>query len=142
MADTSELDAALLTRLAGDATLAALMQPGAFVFFSQAPPGSTRFVILDRTQSFDVPVFSGRSHEDALYQIDARMLSTAGSEGDMDAAALRIDQLLDGQPLSIVGYTLMTLQREEPIRMTEPDDLNPAILYRRRGGYYRLVAST
>jgi hypothetical protein len=140
MPDGSAIDAALVGKLAGDATLAALMQSGAFVFMDEAPSGSTKFVIVSLVTEEDVRSFGARSFEDALYLVEARMLSTAG--GNIAAAAARIDVLLDHSTLSVAGYSLMALFREERTRMTEVDEVDSSIRWYRRGGQYRVVMST
>jgi hypothetical protein len=145
MPDSQDIDAAIVAKLAGDATLAALMQSGAFVFMDQAPPvdntpGSGRFVIVSLITGEDVQQFGGRSFEDALYSVEARMLSTAG--GNIKAAAARIDALLDHGTLTVAGYSLMTLYREERTRITEVDAVDASIRWYRRGGQYRVVMST
>jgi len=139
MADSSDVDAALVSRLAGDAALAALMQSGAFVFIDEAPTGSSRFVIVSLVDEFDVAQFGGRSHEDNLFLVEARMLSTAG--GAIKTAAARIDALLEQATFSIPGFSLMTCHRERRVRSTEVDDLDSSIRWFRRGGNYRVVCS-
>ena len=140
MADSSDIDAALVAKLAGDATLAALMQSGAFVFMDEAPAGGTKFVIVSLVMEEDAQQFGGRSYEDALYEVEARMLSTAG--GNIKAAAARIDVLLDHSTLTVSGYALMALHREARTRSTEVDEVDASIRWYRRGGQYRVVMST
>ena len=140
MADSSDIDAALVAKLAGDATLAGLLQTAPAVFVDIAPPGMTKFVIVSLIEEHDEQQFGGRAFEDALYLVEARMLSTAG--GNIKAAAARIDALLDGGTLTVSGYSLMVMHREERIRGTEQDDADPAILWNRRGGNYRVTVST
>lgn len=146
MADSSDIDAALVLKLASDTTLTGYLQSGASVFVDIAPPGAVKFVIVSLIEEHDEWVFKGRAFEDALYLVEARMLSTAG--GNIKAAAAQIDALLDPQPplppatLTVSGYGLMTMHREERIRGTEQDDVDPAILWHRRGGHYRLTMST
>jgi len=90
----------------------------------------------------DVDVFRQRAFEDALYLIEARALSTSG--GDVRAAAARIDVLLDPQPpaapasLTVAGYGLMGIKRIEFVRLRDFDDIDPSILWIRRGGRYRV----
>jgi hypothetical protein len=140
MADSSDIEAALVLKLAADATLVALLQTAPAVFIDIAYPNSTKFVIVSLVEEHDVQKFGGRAFEDALYLVEARMLSTAG--GNIKAAAARIDALLDGGSLTVAGYSLMVMQREERVRDTEQDDLDPAILWHRRGGRYRISMST
>jgi hypothetical protein len=138
MADSSDIDNALQMKLANDATLLALCPNGVYV--DEAPPGSTRFVIVSLVEEADGGIFGGRAIEDALYQVEAQMLSTAG--GNIKAAAARIDALLEQGSLTVAGYSVMALFRESRIRVTEVDDVDNAIRWFRRGGNYRLVVST
>lgn len=138
MADSSDIDNALVAKLGSDATLLALVPNG--VYLDESPVGSTRFVIVSLVEETDEPVFEGRAIEDALYLVEARMLSTAG--GNIKAAAARIDALLENGTLSASGFTLMTLHRESRVRMTEVDEVDPRLRWARRGGHYRLMCST
>jgi hypothetical protein len=132
--NSSNIDAALVVRLGADAALLALMPNGVYV--DEAPPGSTRFVIVSLADEVDVPKFGGRAYESALYLVEARALSTSG--GDVNAAAARIEALLEDQPLTAAGYTPMAVYRETRHRITEVDDLDPSIRWFRRGGHYRV----
>ena len=138
MADSSDIDAALVVKLAADAALLALCPNGVYV--DEAPPGSTRFVIVSLVEESDEGKFGGRAFEDALFQVEARMLSTVAG-ANPKAAAARIDVLLEDQPLTVAGYTYMTLHRESRIRMTEVDEADPSIRWYRRGGNYRCQMS-
>lgn len=137
MADSSDIDQALIARLGGDATLLGYMPNG--VYWDEAPPNSNRFVIVSLITESDVQQFGGRSHEDALYLVKAVALSTVNA--NMKAAAARIDALLDGYSLTATGYSPMLLQREERIRITEVDDVDPDIRWQHRGGHYRVMHS-
>jgi hypothetical protein len=145
MVDSSDIDAALIAKLGSDATLLALCPNG--VYMDEAPPGMTKFVIVSLVEEVDEPVFGKRAYEDALFLVEARMLSTAG--GNIKAAAARIDVLLEDQPLlapgspasSVAGYTWMTMCRESRVRLTEVDEVDPAIRWYRRGGNYRVQMS-
>jgi hypothetical protein len=135
--DSSEIDNALMAKLLGDATLQGLMPDG--VYWGVAAPGRTRFVIVSLVIAQDVQQFVKRSYEDVLYVVKAVASSMSG--GDVKAAAARIDALLENGTLSIPGYALMTLYREERIRDTEFDDVDSSIRWQHRGGRYRLMAS-
>jgi hypothetical protein len=138
MADTSDIAAALIAKLGSDVALLALCPNG--VYWDQAPPGATRFVIVSFVAAVDVGVFRKRGYEDGLYFIEARMLSTVAG-ANIKAAAARIDALLEDQPLTVAGYSWMTTHREEPTRMTEVDSADPSIQWFRRGGRYRVQMS-
>lgn len=135
MADSGLIDRALVSVLASDATLMALVPDG--VFFDQAPANAARFVIVSLLAEIDVQQFRGRAFEEATYLVEARMLSTAG--GDVQAAAARIDVLLEGATLTATGYTTVLVTREERLRRTEADEIEPTIRWFRRGGRYRVV---
>ncbi len=142
--DSSAIDNALVAMLGADQTLLGYCPNG--VYWDEAPPKATKFVIVSLVDEVDEAVFQQRGYEDALYAVEARMLSTAG--GDIQSAAARIDALLEDQPLlvgsplaDVPGFTWMTMHREGRIRRTEVDDLNPALRWQRRGGRYRVQMS-
>ena len=136
--DSSDIDQALIAKLSSDATLLGLMPNG--VYWDEAPPGSTRFVIVSLVSEDDEPMHQGTAFEDAIYQVEARALSTSG--GNVKAAAARIHELLHFGALTVPGYSLMTMRRQSRIRLTEVDDVDPSIRWYRRGGNYQVVMST
>ena len=135
--DSSDIDAALVMKLGSDATLLALCPNG--VFMDEAPQGMTKFVIVSLIDESDEAVFGQRAYEDALYLVEARMLSTSG--GNIKAAAARIDVLLNDVSIAASGYTWMTVYRESRVRQTEVDEVDPSIRWYRRGGNYRVQMS-
>lgn len=137
MPDSSDIDQAVIAKLGADATLLGYMTNG--VYWDEAPPSSTKFVIVSLVDEADAQKQGSRSHEDALYMVKAVALSTANA--NMKAAAARIDALLDGQTLTAAGYSHMVMQRESRIRITEVDDVDPSIRWFHRGGNYRVVQS-
>lgn len=140
MPNSSDIDTAVLNVLASDATLKALLPDG--VFFDEGPPGLRRFVLMGVVEGHDRGVFGGRAIEDVLYFVKAVALSTAGA--NMNAAAARIDELLQAATLTIPGYGFMACYRDEDvprIRLTEVDDLDASIRWFHRGGHYRVQAA-
>lgn len=137
MSDSSDVDNAIVAKLGADTTLLALCPNG--VYFDEAPPNATRFVVVSLVDERDEQAFGERAFEDALYQVEAMALSTAG--GNVKEAAARIDALLEGGTLAINGYSLMTIHREERVRATERDDADASIRWLRRGGRYRVMVS-
>jgi hypothetical protein len=133
MADTSDIANALIAKLGSDAALLALCPNG--VYRDEAPPGATRFVIVSLMAGEDHGVFGRRALEDAVYLVEARMLSTVPG-ANIKAAAARIDALLEDAPLTVAGFTWSATYREEPIALTERDDQDPSIRWFRRGGRY------
>jgi hypothetical protein len=138
MVDSSDIAGALIAKLGSDLELLALCPNG--VYRDQAPPGATRFVIVSLLAGEDTGVFGKRAIEAGIYLVEARMLSTIPGV-NVKAAAARIDVLLEDQPLTVAGFTWMTLHREEPIGLTEIDAADPSIRWFRRGGRYRLEMS-
>jgi len=138
MADTSDIASALIAKLGSDAELLSLCPNG--VYWDEAPPGSTRFVIVAFINAIDRGVFGRRAIEEGIYLVEARMLSTVQG-ANIKRAAARIDELLEDQPLTVAGYTWSTMHRVEPVRMTEVDELDPSIRWNRRGGQYFIEMS-
>ena len=138
MADTSDIASALIAKLGSDAELLSLCPNG--VYWDEAPPGSTRFVIVAFINAIDRGVFGRRAIEEGIYLVEARMLSTVQG-ANIKRAAARIDELLEDQPLTVAGYTWSTMHRVEPTRMTEVDELDPSIRWNRRGGQYFIEMS-
>lgn len=146
MSDSSVVMNAVIAALGSDPTLLALMPNG--VYEDVAPTFATKFVIVSHIVGNDVRTFQVRAFEDVLLLVEARAKVDTGNPsatGDVRAAAARIDALLDPQSasasISMAGYGLMGIVREEPVRGTERDDKDPAILWRRRGGRYRILAA-
>lgn len=137
MPDSSAVDNAIVAKLGGDTALLALMPNGAYM--DEAPQGSTRFVIVSLVDAVDHPQFGGRAFEDALYLVKAVALSTTNA--DIKAAAARIDALLDYGTLTVTGYSLMAMRREERVRFQEVDEVDAAIRWQHRGGRYRVMVS-
>jgi hypothetical protein len=137
MSDSSDIDAALVAKLLGDASLMALVPDG--VFFDMSNEGAKRFVIVSLTDETDDLVFGGRGFETATYLVKAVMLSSSG--GNIKAAAARIDALLENGTLNVSGYTVMSIRRESRIRTTEPNDQDPTIRWFHRGGRYEVMAT-
>jgi hypothetical protein len=132
--DSSLIDAALVGLLLADSTLAALVPDG--VFMDEGPDGAQRFIVIELADEDDLATFGkGRTIEDALYQVKAVVLSTAGSAR---AAAARIDVLLEDQVLTVAGYTPMTMHREKRLRVKEVDEQDASIRWDQRGGWYRV----
>ena len=134
MPDSSAIDNALVATLGADTTLLAIATNGAY--WDEAPPGSTKFVIVSLVDEIDEPQFGGCAYEDALYLVKVVALSSSGA--DVKAGAARIHTLLEDQVLTVSGYTHMVMHRESRIRMTEVDAADASIRWQHRGGRYRV----
>lgn len=144
MADSSAIDNALMALLAGDTTLMGIATDG--VFWDEAPPQATRFVIVSFVDEVDWMEESGRGMEDGLYLVKAVILkqrepATSPPMTASQEAADRIDTVLEGATLLASGYTPMTVARESRIRYTDVDDANNTIRWFHRGGHYRVLMS-
>lgn len=142
MADSSDIDNAVSAKLGADATLLGLCPNG--VYIDVAPPNAERFVLVSIRDAGDEATFdAGPAIESVVYAVKAVMLKSAG--GDAKAAAARIHALLHDQPLTVAGYTWVTMHRDEDdprIRYTELDDRDPSIIWAHRGGNYRVEMAT
>jgi hypothetical protein len=135
MPDSSDIDNALVAVLGSDAVLLALCPNG--VYMNEAPPGSTRFVVITVVDAHDEGKFGGRAIEDILYLVEARMLNVPAG-GDIKGAAQRIDELIEDQPLTVAGYGWMASYRENRERDIEVDSVDVTVRWLRRGGRYRV----
>lgn len=150
---SSAIANALIDKLLADPALMALTPDGVFYGVagaSKATGGTAkRFVIVSLVVGRNVLVFGRRSHQDMLFLVEARILSSSvpGALGKVHDAAERIDALLDPQPpdppatLTIPGYTLMGLSQDEPTDDIEFEDADASIQWNRSGGRYRVWAA-
>lgn len=138
MADSSDIDNALVAKLGADAALLALCPNG--VYFDLAPPNATRFVLVSIVHADDETTYDAHpAVEGVTYAVKAVHLKSAG--GDIKGAAARIHAVLQDQPLTAPGYRWSTTHRDDDdprIRYTEPDDKDPSIIWYHRGGNYRV----
>lgn len=140
--ESGEIDAAVIARLQGDAALIALMPDG--VYFGRAPAGKSRFVIVSSESGFDEVTSFGRPGERSnaerrTFLIKAVEAGTATA--NTKAAATRIRDLLEDQPLTIAGFVNTEIRRVEYVRYPEVDEVDKSITWQHRGGRYRIVAA-
>jgi hypothetical protein len=133
---TSEVDDALVTLLAGDATLTTLLG-GAAVYFGAAPEQLERFVLVTQQAHLDEPMFGATAYEVITYLVKA--VIQAAEPADAEAAAARIDVLLAGQDLALSSYSLMVLKRLQRVRYVDPDEFNRP--WQHQGGEYEVWVS-
>jgi hypothetical protein len=141
MAESSDIDAALIERLATDATLRALCPDG--VYFDLAPKDSQRFVHVSLAESLDSwaqgEPGKRRAQEDCTYAIQACVVEESAVAAK--AAAQRIDELLEDQPLTMTGYRNIAIHRVSRIRLTAADGTDPSLRWQYRGGRYRVAVT-
>lgn len=138
-ANLAAVDAALVSVLAADAQLGALLPDG--VFLDVAPSNKTRFVIVQFQTRDGVEAFGAAAlYEEFRYRVTARVLETTGVNAD--AAAARIHTLLHDAPLTgIAGYTHMETLMVERIKATEVDAIDNDIRWQHAGGDYEITVS-
>jgi hypothetical protein len=137
-ADTSLVDAALLSRLAADAPLVALMPDG--IYFDQAKQGALQFVIVSLLDgAYEGVYVAGRAIYSALYLVKA--VSKGMSNIAASQAAARLDALLEDQPLTVAGWNGMSCFCEVRLRTTEVDIVDPGIRWQHWGGHFRIEMS-
>jgi hypothetical protein len=132
--DSSAVDAAIVAKLAGDATLMALTPNG--VYFDLAPEGSSAFVLVAQLAHHEEPLLQGKTAwEEFTYLVKA---VAPGSSADVaKAAAARIHEVLEDALLMPDGYVDMRCARVERIRAQEIDDINE-LRWNHRGGHYEV----
>lgn len=136
--DSSDVDAAIVAKLADDATLAGLLPDG--VFIDIAPSGKKRFAIVSLAAHEDEYIFAETAYEKSTYLVKAVALD-AGQGTPVKAAAQRIQELMQFVTLDIPGYQHMLTRREERVRYTEVDSENPEIRWQHRGGRFAVFVS-
>jgi hypothetical protein len=137
MADSSDVDAAVVNRLLTDVTLTNLLPDG--VYFDYGGHGKTRFVLVSQLAHEDEDMFGGPAYERFTYLLKGVELSTTGA--NIKAAAARIHTLFSGTTFTVTGYGLMTSKRVERVRYTEVDETNADIRWQHRGGHYEIWVS-
>ncbi|MEP7304214.1 MAG: hypothetical protein ABJA98_01725 [Acidobacteriota bacterium] len=138
MPESFRVTNALLEKLRADAALMALMPDGAW--FAEAPPGATRFVIVSAIASPITPMFGGPAYVDKLYGLDARALSTMN--GDVQAAASRLNALVDGGDLVVDDWGVMVMRVVEDFELVvEVDDVDASIRWNRCGGQVQVMVA-
>jgi hypothetical protein len=117
--DATEVERALIGKLAADATLAALLTDG--VYYDIAPIGSTRFAIVSLSTSRGLDeINDGETFRALIYVIKAVVLGSASTT--VAGADKRIQELVDRQPLDLppaAGAELMVARWVDRIRYTE-----------------------
>ena len=119
MIDATEVERALIGKLAADATLAALLPDG--VYYDLAPIGATRFALVSLSSSRGLGELNdGDTLRALVYLVKA---VAKGADADPIAAAdARITALLDHGDLDLpaaAGCTLMRLGWVDRVRYTE-----------------------
>lgn len=135
MPSTSAVDAAVIAKLATDATLTGLAPGG--VFRDMSPQGvATPFVIVSQMAHEDDYAVGSQALEQVRYMVKGVHQSTSGTTAQ--SVADRIQTLLQGAVLTATGYRCLLVQREERIAYTEVDDGSDR-RYQHRGGVYLVV---
>lgn len=137
MIDATEVERALIGKLAGDATLAAVLTDG--VYYDVAPIGSTRFCIVSLSSSRGLyELADGETFRALIYVVKAVVLGSASA--DVAAADKRIQELVDRQPLDVsaAGAELMVAHWIDRIRYTETANND---VWQHRGARYELTVT-
>ncbi len=136
MASSGNVDIALISKLTSDATLMALAPGG--VFREIAPQGSAEpYVIVQMMRHSDEYLINrGEAFEEFTYMVKAVQRNTSGAT--VQSVADRIHTLLQDGTMTITGYNLTTMQREERIAYVELDE-NRDQRYQHRGGLYQVL---
>lgn len=141
-AKSSDIDTAVIMKLQADAELKALLPDG--VWYDTAPQNLKRFVIVSLIEAIDQSVYGMRAIEQNLYLVKGVGLSTLLTTAQSNTAADRIDDLLDGQPLTIPNYTFVDCYRDPNqarIRTAPFDQVDASLRWLHAGGFYRVRVS-
>lgn len=128
------IDTGLVGKLAADATLTGLAPGG--VWYETAPQNTSEpFVIVSQLASEDDWVLPAtRRFDDRRYLVKAVQQSASAS--GTDAAAARVDALLEAGTITATGYQTVLMRREVRVRYLERDgDLR----WQHSGGEYRVL---
>ena len=137
MPDSSAVDAALVAKLAGDATLMALTPDG--VYFDLAPEGSKSFVLVAHLAHVDEPLFNGgTAWEQFTYLVKAVTPGPSARDGESGGGA--DSRAAGGRAAEPEGYVDMRCARVERVREQERDDINE-VRWNHRGGHYEIWVS-
>ena len=137
MIDASEIEKALIAKLANDATLQALLPDG--VYWDLARQGSTFFVIVSLSTSRGLAEFHERdTMRSFVYTVKGVALGTDGDP--IKAADARIHALLDRGTLDLAaaGCTLMIMKWVDRVRYTETV---AAETWQHRGARYEVTVT-
>jgi hypothetical protein len=135
--DATEVERALIGKLAGDATLAGLLTDG--VYYDVAPIGSTRFCIVSLSASRGLyELHDDETFRALIYIVKAVVLGSASA--DVAAADKRIQELVDRQPLDVsaAGAELMVAHWIDRIRYTETANND---VWQHRGARYEITVT-
>lgn len=137
MADSKDLDAAVIAALANDAQLSTLAPGG--IYRDVAPQQRTAgvFGVVSLTSHEDDYQVGGAAYESALYLV--KFVGESKNASSAQAAASRAHTVLQRVALSATGYKVLECAREERIAYVEPVDDGDR-LFQHRGGYYRVIA--
>jgi hypothetical protein len=113
------------------------LAPGG-VFREIAPQGSAEpYVIVQMMRHSDEYLINrGEAFEEFTYMVKAVQRNTSGAT--VQSVADRIHTLLQDGTMTITGYNLTTMQREERIAYVELDE-NRDQRYQHRGGLYQVL---
>ena len=136
MSSTAAIDAAIIAKLANDATLTTAAPGG--VYRDIAPQGvASPFVIVTQMAHGDEYAIGSQAYEELTYLVKAVGSGTSGNAAQ--TAADRIHALLQGATLTITGYRSLIVQRAERVGYVEVEDASDR-RWQHRGGMYLVMA--
>lgn len=131
MADSSEVDGAIVTLLQNDAQLKAILPSG--IFFDVATQDAKKYAVITLMNHDDTYVFQEVGFEIFTYFIKAVTLGESGLE--VKNASQRIYTVLQSATLVVPGYVQMRIERTKYRRWSEVDSVTGA-RWQQRGGQY------
>jgi len=138
VADTGDVDAAMVALVKADAELMALCPGG--VYYGVAPQGIERFVIVERVSHFNERnMFRAPASETYLYLIKAVIPGSSSTAAR--AAGERIRALFElARAVPLTDYVqLAPVEETESIRYPEVDESNLDVRVQHWGGHYEIT---
>jgi hypothetical protein len=137
IADSNDVDTAVMNTLAADPELMGLMPDG--VFWELAPLNATAFVIVSQLEHTDSYVLDGGLLWERILYL-AKAVHFGSSATNARKAAFRIYQLLQDARLEVPTYTVVACQRDERVKYVDVDE-ETDVRWQHRGGHYELLVT-
>jgi hypothetical protein len=130
----NQLRAALYERLRTTSNLGSLLSGTAAIYDTLAPQETDPpYVVFQQQSSVDARTMGGRAWESALYAVKG--VTAEHSAAAAGSIAARIDQAIEGLPLTVTGATNLYLRRESKLSYSE---VTRGEVFRHEGGIYRV----
>lgn len=132
-----ELEIAIYSKLAADATLTGLLG-GTAIYNGTAPQGAVYpYVTFSNVSEVDNYTLSAQATFDFLYEVKAVTKSPGGSPSRKAAGEIeaRAKAVLNDTTLTVSGRTLLSIRKQSGFTF---DEIDSGVIYSHAGGNYRI----